>query len=775
MLVVALDHAERVPHAPGLLLAMAKTKRCSGCGLDVDVTQFPLDRGRRRTLCNVCFNQRRRMKYGSVLELEDDEDEDEAEELTPVEEHRLKAKNANLAAQIKSLMNDLSTAQLIQDVVKSARSVKVAPITPRERKSGLLEGTCQVLASDWHVEEQVRPEQVAGRNRYNLEIAQSRMEKFFEATSWGVKFNRQAYKIRDLILWLGGDFITNHLHPDNVETNLLSPPEALAYVHAALVTGIRYLLQDKELERIVVPCNDGNHGRMTDKMRSSSRCAMSLETMLYGFLAREFEKEPRVQFIIAQGSHLYYEVYGRTIRYVHGDETKYGGGVGGITVPIYRAMAKWQTVRQADLTCLGHYHQRISLNDLICNGCFESGCRVLTDHGPQPIELVAVGERVLSQDGTFQTVEHVASRIADDVIRLRVKGLPNYVVCTPNHEIWAIKGESSTDTRPSRVSPRAQTSILQETPAWYRAEHLSEGDWIHTPCLKGTQEMDLELLFAYGVFLAEGHTIVEGGTTNRHHRIEFTMHIEEEHILEQIKATLDLHLQRTHAVACGQQNAVGRLWTREDRTTSQLSYTGRELARWFRDNFGHLAVGKKVPSWMLELSPQCRQAVVQGWIEGDGHRGKCVTAVSISENLAWGMYLMAIGTGLEPMLYGEGVTKIAQGEYTPRWRVSFVVGQDVRWVGGERYLRIDHRRRERRITTVHDLQVSGNHTYCVEGYGVHNSLIGYSPYSLTIGARFEPPAQDLTMLDSKRFKGLSMPLWVSSTDDDDHQQQRKPS
>jgi len=85
-------------------------------------------------------------------------------------------------------------------------------------------------------------------------------------------------------------------------------------------------------------------------------------------LADAFKSEPRVEFIIAQGSQLYYDVYERTVRYTHGDECKYGGGVGGITIPIYKALARWETVRHADLTCMGHFHQRTNLNDLIING-----------------------------------------------------------------------------------------------------------------------------------------------------------------------------------------------------------------------------------------------------------------------------------------------------------------------------------------------------------------------------------------------------------------------
>lgn len=289
------------------------------------------------------------------------------EEVTRVEEHRLKQRVRELEAERKALLKDLSDAQAVGEIVSAARAEQVDPIFPREFASGVREGTALAMASDWHIEEEVRPEQVAGRNRYNLEISRRRMERFFEATRWAIDFNREVFTIRDLVLWLGGDIITNYLHPDNVETNLLSPPQALAYAQASIVEGIRYLLQDPGLERIVVPCNDGNHGRMTERMRSANRTAMSLETMLYGMIAREFANEPRVRFLIAEGEHLYYEVYGRTIRFTHGDSVRYGGGVGGITIPINKALAGWDTVRHADLTCMGHWHQRYVLPDLMVN------------------------------------------------------------------------------------------------------------------------------------------------------------------------------------------------------------------------------------------------------------------------------------------------------------------------------------------------------------------------------------------------------------------------
>lgn len=290
------------------------------------------------------------------------------ETITRVEEHRLKREVSDLRSQLKQLTAELSDAQALGDIYSEARQQDVPPITPRERAGGQLrEATALACASDWHIEEEVKPEQVSGRNRYNLDISRRRMERFFEATRWAINFNRQIFTIRDLVLWLGGDIITNYLHPDNVETNLLAPPEALAYAHASIVTGIRYLLEDAGLERIVVPCNDGNHGRMTQKMRSAARTQSSLEILLYRMIAQEFADEPRVQFLIAGGEHLYFDVYGRTIRFVHGDSVRYGGGVGGITIPLYKALARWETMRRADLTVVGHFHQRIVLPDLMVN------------------------------------------------------------------------------------------------------------------------------------------------------------------------------------------------------------------------------------------------------------------------------------------------------------------------------------------------------------------------------------------------------------------------
>ena len=308
----------------------------------------------------------------------------EEEEITVVEEHRLKRRIADLESRIKALTEDLSHHDAVAELHEAAaRTRREQPtIEPRERASGLREATALVLASDWHVEEVVLPEQVSGRNRYNLEISKRRAARFFERARASTEFNRQWFLIRDTLLWLGGDFITNFLHDDNRETNLLGPPQALFRAQNYISDGIRFLLQDEKTERIVVCCNDGNHGRMSEKQRVAARQKLSMEWLLYSELALEFSDEPRVKFVVFDGLLLYQEVYGRTIRFTHGDSVNYGGGIGGVTIPLYKAHAAWQTERHADLTVLGHFHQHISLRDIIVNGS-------LIGHSPYAVKIKA--------------------------------------------------------------------------------------------------------------------------------------------------------------------------------------------------------------------------------------------------------------------------------------------------------------------------------------------------------------------------------------------------
>ena len=242
--------------------------------------------------------------------------------------------------------------------------------TIKEKKSGNgeSEAVAFMVASDWHVEEPVDPKQINGMNEYNLEISRSRAEKFFQNGLRLIKMFQQDTKIEELVLPILGDMITNSIHEEMMESNLLPPAQAINLAQDYLVSGIEFLLKNSDLKKITAICHTGNHGRMTKKVHISTEAGNSIEEIMYRSMAMYFRNEPRVEIIIPEGMQSYHQVYNMTIRLMHGHSIKFGGGVGGVTIPIRKAISQWNRARRADLTIMGHFHQMIDGGEFMTNG-----------------------------------------------------------------------------------------------------------------------------------------------------------------------------------------------------------------------------------------------------------------------------------------------------------------------------------------------------------------------------------------------------------------------
>lgn len=289
----------------------------------------------------------------------------------PVEAVELKEEISNDKKIIKQLIEQVRQAKARQSFLDVVSSYKDPPkILPREKNSGVREMTAVCLMSDLHVEEPVSPESVAYRNEYNMDIADIRLNRLFQGIIWNVEHHRSSKKvaIRDLVLWLGGDFISGFIHPELVEHNTLSPIETVRWLLPRLKNGIKTVLESLQLERIIIPCSFGNHGRTTDKPRISTGYANSYEWLMYHSLADAFESDPRVTFEITPSAHQYVEVYNFTLHFHHGDDLKYQGGVGGLGIPLLKAVAAWDTIKRADYHHIGHFHQLRDYGRAIANG-----------------------------------------------------------------------------------------------------------------------------------------------------------------------------------------------------------------------------------------------------------------------------------------------------------------------------------------------------------------------------------------------------------------------
>jgi hypothetical protein len=240
----------------------------------------------------------------------------------------------------------------------------VAPKGRGEGKQRL--GVPVLLCSDWHVEERVDPEKVNGLNEYNPDIADACITRVAEGFEWLVRDPR--FDMRSAIIWLGGDLFSGYIHAELQESNFLSPVQAVAWLQERLERMLRHVLATTEFERILVVCNDGNHGRMTQKMRAATRTANSLEWLLYKVLASRFKEDPRIQFQIADGEYNYVDIFGAQHGFFHGDSVQYMGGVGGLLIPMQRGLNELRKYRKLDHVSFGHFHERMDLPDLSGNG-----------------------------------------------------------------------------------------------------------------------------------------------------------------------------------------------------------------------------------------------------------------------------------------------------------------------------------------------------------------------------------------------------------------------
>ena len=260
--------------------------------------------------------------------------------------------------------------------------------------------TALVVLSDWHVEETVTREQTAGLNSFDLETADLRIAELARRIGVLVEHERQLVKIDRIVIAALGDFISGHIHEELVETCSLAPMAATRWA-AARLRGIIDMAADMATQVIVVT-QPGNHGRSNHgKPRKATEHDHSFEQNAYLMMGSQ-EARPNVRWEIAAGYLGYLDLDGFVVRYHHGHEIRYQGGIGGIAVPVNKAISAWNRSRPAHLDVFGHWHQwgwlrgkYVSNGSLIGMSAFalrikaefEAPCQslVIVDHGRREV------------------------------------------------------------------------------------------------------------------------------------------------------------------------------------------------------------------------------------------------------------------------------------------------------------------------------------------------------------------------------------------------------
>lgn len=298
-----------------------------------------------------------------------------------LDEEKLAAKDqirALKGALAKSQRDNITAEHVRKHIIGLAEMSPTPPnwLIDAKRNPHGIAGVPSVMWSDWHWGEVVDPAQINGINEYNIAIARRRLKSLVEHTI-DLCFNHMTgAKYPGIVVNLGGDMISGDIHEELSESNELPSMPTLLDLWGNLQWAISQLAD--RFGKVFVPCVVGNHGRNTRKPRAKNRVYSNFDWLLYQFLEKHFERDPRVQFLIPTGVDAHYRVYGHRYLLTHGDSIGGRGGDGwsGMVLPVMKGNVKTRISssrlgQDFDTMIMGHWHQYWPTPAVIVNGCLK--------------------------------------------------------------------------------------------------------------------------------------------------------------------------------------------------------------------------------------------------------------------------------------------------------------------------------------------------------------------------------------------------------------------
>lgn len=348
--------------------------------------------------------------------------------------------------------------------------------------------------------------------------------------------------------------------------------------------------------------------------------------------------------------------------------------------------------------------------------CFLAGTLVMTKQGLMPIEEIKVGDMVLTHKGRWRPVTKTWKQRSETV---EVKGYGHYgLVTTPGHAFYS---KHITTRYPNRKKPNGNrigpVRTLVENPYWPEARDMKGKLWAtpHSfpessiPICAGA-EFSIEFFYFLGRWLGDG-TLNKGD-------VEICAGLHEAESLEK-------HFME--APLCNSDGEELPFRTIDRGATQAFVWGNASLGRWLKKEAGHGSHEKKLPIWCLSMQRCWREAVLQGYLDADGHNdGRRTSASSVSKNLALGMKLLAttLGHSVSFMFSKggpgtiEGREIVARDRYHISWTTD-LQRETSRTDTIHRYTPVksveEHGERE-----VHCLQVDEDESFVADGIVVHN-------------------------------------------------------
>jgi len=251
--------------------------------------------------------------------------------------------------------------------------------------------------------------------------------------------------------------------------------------------------------------------------------------------------------------------------------------------------------------------------------CFPRGTKVITNPSSESIENIKVGQKVLTDNGSFQAVKAITSRhYTGQIINIEASGTP-FISVTPEH--------------PFLIKKKGSDEI-----GWKNASEIGVGDFLITPKLVLKEKQDSkhyseDFCELIGIFVAEGSVYIKDtGKRGSRGCVYFSFGDEPEYI------------ERTKMLMKKYFRLEGSLIKVKNQKGYQLFYYDLPAARFFSEKcytqVPYKSFNKIFPGELIRLPEHKLFSLLNGYFKGDGHFSKSgqrkkINFSTVSEKLTW--------------------------------------------------------------------------------------------------------------------------------------------
>ena len=353
--------------------------------------------------------------------------------------------------------------------------------------------------------------------------------------------------------------------------------------------------------------------------------------------------------------------------------------------------------------------------------CFTEDSLVLTEkRGFQKIIDIQIGEKVITHDGNYKTVENVINNGKKKTVKIYGMGIDE-IHTTPNH-LFYVREKSHVWNNKTR----SYTRVFSE-PVWKQADSLKRTDYMGIPINKKSEIPEWN-----------GITFVWSDGRKDRYKNQLSQYMNNKDFWWLIGRYIADGWFRNNGgiiIGCGKKkfvemkekcDSIGLNYNiLEERTVIKFYYQLKELEL-FVQSFGKYAYGKKIPSFVMDLPVDLLNSFLNGYMSGDDGRFK---ATSVSRELIYGL--------------AQCIAKVYKQPYsiykTERPKTTVIEGRTVNQKDTYELCFKKEKRpqdkafyedgfiwfpvtkvEEDEIETVYDLTVEENHSFTVQGVIVHN-------------------------------------------------------